>query len=327
MLADACTFEAIAGPHQGKRIELAGDRMMIGRASDNDIVVNAEGVSRQHAMLVFSQGAWFIRDNGSKNGLIVNGETLRESWLENGDTIQIGGALFRFNAPKAVDPVESPASSEEMSMQVSTGRPRSAPSKRPLIYGGVGLLLVALYFMTSGTPSTTSTETAETEAGKLARDFDTGQPPDLTTNPKGSKITGLEDPVLKKAEQEMSKLDWTNAALKESEQFFRRGQREYLNKNYHRAIEAFQTSLALYRGHMLADRYLRRAVYEVEIEAKQNMDAGVRYFDALQYQRAIYHFSEVITLMSHRPNEKISAEAERYIQQAKKRLQAAELFP
>ena len=57
------------------------------------------------------------------------------------------------------------------------------------------------------------------------------------------------------------------------------------------------------------------------------MELGVQYFESLQYSRAIYHFTEVVNLMSHRPTEPIVGEADRYIQQAKRRLQAAELFP
>ena len=48
---------------------------------------------------------------------------------------------------------------------------------------------------------------------------------------------------------------------------------------------------------------------------------------SLQYQRAIFHFTEVIGLMQHRPGEPIVSESERYISLSKRRLQAAELFP
>jgi tetratricopeptide (TPR) repeat protein len=132
---------------------------------------------------------------------------------------------------------------------------------------------------------------------------------------------------LKQAEQDMAKLDWSNSTLREAEQYFRKGQREYLSRNFGRSIESFQTALSLFRGHELADKYLRLAVYNAEQEAKRHMEAGIRYFESLQYQRAIYHFNEVISLMAHRPSEAIVSESEKYIVLSKKRLQAAELFP
>ncbi|MBY0371470.1 hypothetical protein K2X33_12335, partial [bacterium] len=128
-------------------------------------------------------------------------------------------------------------------------------------------------------------------------------------------------------EQEMERLDWSNSSLRESEQFFRRGQREFLTKNYHRAIDSFRTALSIYSGHLLAERYLRMSVYAAEMEAKNHMAIAIQYYEALQYARAIHHFHEVIALMQHRPNEAIIKEAQRYIKQAELRLQAAELFP
>jgi hypothetical protein len=57
------------------------------------------------------------------------------------------------------------------------------------------------------------------------------------------------------------------------------------------------------------------------------MEIGVKYFESLQYQRAIYHFNEVVALLAHRPAEALVKEAEKYIDQCRRRLQAAELFP
>ena len=122
-------------------------------------------------------------------------------------------------------------------------------------------------------------------------------------------------------------MDWSNTSLKEAEQFYRKGQREYYNKNYQRAIDFFEASLNIYRGHPLAQVYLARAKSESEALAKTNLEIAVRYFESLQYSRAIYHFEQVIANLAHRPDEKVIAECEKYIAVAKKRLQAVEMFP
>jgi tetratricopeptide (TPR) repeat protein len=296
-------------------------------------------------MLVKSDGNWFIRDNGSRNGVVVNGEPVKECWLKNGDVIQLGAYVMRFGDGSAPEAAPAPAGEMELIPAVpaqatdgmagfgipgATPAPKRGLNKRVLIYGGAALLLGLVYMSQSGSDDekTDKDKAAVTEAGgKLARDFKAGEEPKLEGAKDPNTLKGIEDPVLKRAEQEMAKLDWTNSSLRQAEQFFRRGQREYLEHNYHRAIDYFQTALSLYRGHMLADQYLRRAVFEAEIEAKKNMELGIRYFESLQYQRAIYHFNEVVSLMAHRPTEPIVGEAERYSQQAKRRLQAAELFP
>ena len=46
----------------------------IGKASDNDFVVNDPHVSRYHAKLIREEGGcWLLEDLGSTNGTFVNG--------------------------------------------------------------------------------------------------------------------------------------------------------------------------------------------------------------------------------------------------------------
>jgi pSer/pThr/pTyr-binding forkhead associated (FHA) protein len=341
-IADRPYLEQISGRAKGRVFEMVRDKMTIGRQDDNDIVAQAEGVSRQHAMLVRSEGFWFIRDNQSRNGVLVNGKPVKEAWLKTGDVIQLGAFSLRFNggtglheASKSRQIAESPDPAALAPAMGDVKPAKKGFNKRLLIYGIGALVLVGVLMMSSGGDDTkkaadgTAAQTADgvPVPGKLARDFKLPDEPKLLVPQPQGVLPGLEDPVLKRAEQEMAKLDWTNSSLREAEQFFRRGQREYLDHNYERAIEYFQTSLSLYRGHVLADEYLRRAIFEAETAAKKNMELGIQYFESLQYQRAIYHFTQVVNLMSHRPNEAIVGEAEKYIQQSKRRLQAAELFP
>ncbi len=339
------TLEQMSGLEVGKVFEVRSTRLTLGRSSDNEVVLDVEGVSRIHAMLMCSEGSWYIRDNNSKNGLFVNGKKIKEGWLETGDVVQLGTFVFKFNAGPSLESAPEGGLPEVQGMGLpgldgnlgvgvdalatGSGKRAGAPNRRVLIYVGVLLALGAYLMMGSGGETTKGTDNGElaSASGKLARDFKIADAPGLELGTKQPIPLGMEDPMLKKAEQEMSRLDWSNTSLREAEQYFRRGQREYLNKNYQRAIDSFRTALSLYGGHHLADRYLRRAVYEAEIEARTNMGIAIQYYESLQYARAIHHFNEVISLMSHRPNEPIVKEAGRYIKQAELRLQAAELFP
>lgn len=350
-LSYGASLEQMSGGAKGRVFELHASRLTLGRAVDCDLVIDAEGVSRVHALLVNSEGSWFIRDNNSKNGIHVNGKQLKESWLESGDVVQMGTFIFKFTLVDVADgpaegnlPMATAMGGEMMGMDMGAGvgmtpatgakGARKGASKllanrRVLIYVGVIVVLGGFLMLGTGeTPKPSDApESAVTADGKLARDFKTADKPSYDIGTKQLVPNGMEDPLLKRAEKEMTKLDWSNTSLREAEQFFRRGQREYMNKNYHRAIDSFQTALSLYGGHLLAERYLRRSVYEVEIEAKSNMAIGIQYYESLQYSRAIHHFNEVITMMSHRPDEAIVKEARGYIKQAELRLQAAELFP
>ena len=68
----------------------------IGRATDNDIVLNDFSVSRRHAYLKKEDGDWVLYDNGSTNGVRVNDETVPRAVVKDGDEVVIGTFVLRF---------------------------------------------------------------------------------------------------------------------------------------------------------------------------------------------------------------------------------------
>jgi pSer/pThr/pTyr-binding forkhead associated (FHA) protein len=70
--------------------------MTLGRKEGNDIVIPIETVSSNHAILTNEGGNWFITDNNSTNGVILNGNRVQKHILKQGDKIQLGGALMVF---------------------------------------------------------------------------------------------------------------------------------------------------------------------------------------------------------------------------------------
>jgi len=76
-----------------------GPVLRVGRAPDNDIVLEAPGVSRHHAILTYNgQAQPVITDLDSTNGTFVNGELLTEARrLAPSDLIFLGGFLLHVN--------------------------------------------------------------------------------------------------------------------------------------------------------------------------------------------------------------------------------------
>ncbi len=68
----------------------------IGRASENDLVLDHPQVSRRHAQVRWDGAQYVISDLNSTNGVYVNGERLRESALPEGARVQIGPFRFLF---------------------------------------------------------------------------------------------------------------------------------------------------------------------------------------------------------------------------------------
>lgn len=69
--------------------------LRIGRSRDNDIVVRDPGVSRHHAELRGSAGAYRIVDLASSNGTFVNNQRVTDVLLSEGDVVRFGSAKFR----------------------------------------------------------------------------------------------------------------------------------------------------------------------------------------------------------------------------------------
>jgi pSer/pThr/pTyr-binding forkhead associated (FHA) protein len=68
----------------------------IGRLSANDVVLADPNVSRRHAELRLTEGAWTIADLGSTNGTLVNGKLTQEQPLGQGDLLRFGSSELRF---------------------------------------------------------------------------------------------------------------------------------------------------------------------------------------------------------------------------------------
>ena len=81
------------------RIPARSATLRIGRAPDNDIVVDGEQtVSRLHAELAHDGDRWAVRDLGSHNGTYVNGTRLGEGQsvaVGDADIVGVGSATIR----------------------------------------------------------------------------------------------------------------------------------------------------------------------------------------------------------------------------------------
>lgn len=73
-----------------RTLALEGDRLSIGRRADNDLQLPDYSVSRLHAHLRRAPEGWVLTDNGSTNGLVVNGNRIDAIKLSSGDRVTIG---------------------------------------------------------------------------------------------------------------------------------------------------------------------------------------------------------------------------------------------
>jgi ABC-type multidrug transport system ATPase subunit len=79
-----------------------GRSYRLGRDPGSDIVVNADRVSRHHAVLWFEGGQWLLQDAGSRNGTYASGRRVQRVVVNPGTSVGLGQAsgpgLVRFRA-------------------------------------------------------------------------------------------------------------------------------------------------------------------------------------------------------------------------------------
>ena len=81
-------------------LHLLGKRTTIGRTPDNDVHLDAEFISRHHAVALRAGAKTVIEDLNSTNGTYVNGQRVNRRTLKDGDLVTLGKTEFRYSVNK-----------------------------------------------------------------------------------------------------------------------------------------------------------------------------------------------------------------------------------
>ena len=102
----------------GDPIPLLKPKLLIGRRSDCDIILEFPNVSSQHCELELIGGYWQVRDTKSRNGVKVNGDRVTSKYLHPGDELSIA----KHNYEVSYTPTGT-APPEDEGMSTSTRNP------------------------------------------------------------------------------------------------------------------------------------------------------------------------------------------------------------
>lgn len=105
------------GTHEGQEVPVMPDGSLIaGRSTEADISLPDDTVSRKHARFHHERGKLWVRDLGSRNGTVVNGERVPYYVLDRGDRLSIGAFLMRVDlVPASQVSHATPAPTQEAS--------------------------------------------------------------------------------------------------------------------------------------------------------------------------------------------------------------------
>src|SRR5262252_6366918 len=91
-------LRGVSGTYFGRIVPLRG-KLVIGRGSDCDLILDEPEMSRRHATIENSGDVIFLRDLGSANGTFVNGVQVRNAVLHPDDQIAFDHNRFLLEAP------------------------------------------------------------------------------------------------------------------------------------------------------------------------------------------------------------------------------------
>jgi pSer/pThr/pTyr-binding forkhead associated (FHA) protein len=137
------------GPTIGQVYTMLGNTLTLGRAQDNDVVLDDPQVSRHHARVLRRGDQIIVEDLGSTNGTLVNGRRITgQHVLQPTETIAVGASVFSvegFPAPNtvAVRPLREKAAPPQPARE-QVQEPQSSGGSPWLAIGWLGGLLIVV---------------------------------------------------------------------------------------------------------------------------------------------------------------------------------------
>ncbi len=87
----------------GRKYDLHGDDVMIGRDPSNHLVIEVDSVSRRHARIEMVEDHRVVTDQGSTNGTYVNDRPVDRHRLKSGDLIRVGDVIFKYLSGRNIE--------------------------------------------------------------------------------------------------------------------------------------------------------------------------------------------------------------------------------
>ncbi|MSP26494.1 MAG: FHA domain-containing protein [Myxococcales bacterium] len=156
----------VIGPAPGMEYPLTGDCVSVGRAEEAQVSINHASVSRLHCeMHALGQGRWEVVDQGSSNGIRINGVDLRRGIIEPGDAFELGDVRLRYVAAGKLYRPGADMSQELRAVSAFdvSGPSGSLPSAMPRPRGpalAIALVLGLLVLAVGGFLATRPTDTS-----------------------------------------------------------------------------------------------------------------------------------------------------------------------
>ncbi len=276
-------LQVVAGPHKGEVYPLS-NKSIIGREPSCTVPLTKDNrISRQHAIIVFANNNFYIKNLSKNNKVFKNKKSIKESKVDFTDTIQIGASAFRMILKKD--------KSSDYSIASSSSKKKSKKGGLNPVSILIVLILIGMGYMKLQPKEKGLSEKAQREI--------TSQKTAISTTPVTLKDLGVKPKVNVNAQSQYVK-----------------GFRDFKKGQYERGALHFQRCLAFDPSHKLCTRYLTLSQKKTQELIQYNVTLGRKYKDQKQYKACGAAFRNV-AFMIKRKDDKIYQEAienEKYCQ-------------
>ena len=327
----------VEGILAGRSFEVTTTGLRLGREPGNEVTIDDAGVSRQHARVILHNGAVWVQDAGSRNGVFVNGERVADHrTLKPGDRVSVGAHTFELT-------LSTPAAAARAASLPPQPAPRNRPDARtvssemqdPEVTGTTGSsttpkrwkawpFAVALFFtvicigcfgaygwMRGPSPTATATPAGPTYS------LSTVLPPDGAAPGAGSPGSAGAPPgtgggggtagpptvsdalaVASGADAEAQRAKLPDApAGTTSAELVERAHALYDTGRLNEARTTYEMALKLDPACEICKVRIERLNAEITEKAQAQLDAGMRYYHSMQVQQAVAAWETVLMLV------------------------------
>jgi pSer/pThr/pTyr-binding forkhead associated (FHA) protein len=292
----------MTGKNKGLSYFINSKRIVLGRSDKAHIQVLDGKSSREHAELALVGDGYVLTDLGSQNGVVVNDLKVSQHRLVDNDKIIIGATVYKYNQiqveksdlPAVVDEDSDIELFEEEEEKSKKGKKKAKGKKNNKIMILVAVLAV-VFLLPEDDGGGEKNRKRKTGIGAVAREKI------ALSDPRNNEI------------QDKDVRDKLKA-------FIHRGQREYREGNYFRAIEQFELALILVPNHVDASFYLRKTKESLKDYLKSIKDKAQQDQDALKYTSALNQYCAIISFLQDYPEDERYKEAEKQIELLEEKL-------
>lgn len=322
-------LKVVKGPDFGSTFVLLSPVISVGRGDENDVVLSDLKTSRKHIQISRDESSqsWNVKDQGSVNGILLNGEIAKEGILREGSLVALGETLLEFSI----------AESGTMVM-TAPARTLGPAQTKHYLYGSSGTQTMIQAGIRQA-PAVAAVESVNTGEGPaeiqqfnkksimpmlmiavgLYGAYELGYLNDILgiTPPKKKKVDILakKNTTSKVARDLASYLpkDSLNRN-KEAQSLFRSGFREYREGNFLRAKTLFETALQIAPGNMEYIQYLELSEREIYKSVDLTQKAARHDFELGRYVKARSEYETVMRLLFQTPDDPAYQDAKAQIE-------------